>query len=1150
MKIKLMMSHDSYCHVRNLFFVMKLTILAFFLGLMGLSASTYSQKTKLSLDLKNVSIDEVLKLIESQSEFVFIYENEALKLDKKVTISVKESSVDKILAELFSDIPVSFEIVEKQIILTKNPPISEILPSESKLSINVQQSGKKEISGTVKDRKGVTLPGASVVLKGTTIGTITDNNGNFSLSVPADGKTIVVSFIGMKSQEFAITLKTFFNVVLEEEVVAMDNVVVVGYGTRKKESIVGAISQVENKALIQSGNANVTNAIAGKLLGVNTIQQRGMPGNNDAEIIIRGLSSWNGSAPLTLVDGVERDFTGLDPNEINSISVLKDASATAVFGAKGANGVLIVTTKRGFTGKPKIEFSSSYGIMASASALPKHIDSYTVVSARNLALMNAQQFSSLVSKQDLIQYQKPSTPLNALRYPDVNFYDLLVKPYAPISTSNFNISGGNNLFKYFCSLGTNFEGSYFRGTEFNGYNTEVRNRKYNYRINVDFNLTKSTLLSFNLGGDIQRRYGNNVDANTTWSALGIANTAKEAAIYPAWVLQQIPDLDYPNATGERIVWGTGYQENPLDAFQRQSFNEKIGTKLFTDIILDQQLSAITKGLSVKGKVSYNTYYQNQKTGVSRTEPQLYRLDFTKIGTSANPWSRKGATDVVYVTPPPSVDVAGNGLQAGYYKNTYYEVSLNYDRSFGKHNVTGLALLNRQESDKEIDFPFYNEAVVGRGTYDFARKYLFEINVGYTGSERFGTGNKFGFFPSGALGWVVSEEKIFKRAVPWMNKLKFRYSDGLVGSDYASSRWLFLSDYYVGTGNYIYEDKSANPVSQWEEARKRDLGIEIGLFNNLFNLTVDLYDEHRDKMLLTTKSVNFMVGNDFKDLNRGSVKKHGIEVELTYRKIVNEHFNYNLRGSFSFDENRVIYKDDLAYAPDYAKAAGKPLSYQIENELAGTGYFETMDERHLYPSDYTWTNLYLGSYKYVDYNADGKIDGTDIIPVEGLAYPPIAVSFSGGLEWKNFECSFMFQGNYKKYVDYRGPLGMQEFQQGNWYLHTPQLNYWTPTNENPTHATLSYNGSGGTNVNGLYWRSSDYLRLKEVYISYIFKSASLKKLLGISSMKVYVTGSNLLTFTPLLEGDPESKSLVVSGQTYGELAYPQMKSCQLGLKLDF
>ena len=1012
-----------------------------------------------------------------------------------------------------------------------------------------QQPQKIEIRGIVTDTKGLSLPGATVMVKGTTTGTITDAEGNFKLSIPIDAKILVFTFVGMKSQEFQIVGKTKFNVALEEESVAVEDVVVIGYGTRKKESIIGAISQVENKALIQSGTANVTNAIAGKLVGITTMQQRGLPGNNDAEIVIRGLSSWNGSAPLTLVDGVERDFTDLDPNEISSISVLKDASSTAVFGAKGANGVLIVTTKRGFTGKPKIEFSSSYGVMTSATPFPKHVDSYTVVSARNIALMNAQEFNTLVSQQALNEYRNPSSPLSALQYPDINYYDLLLKPFAQFNNTNFNISGGNELFRYFCSLGSNFEGSYFRGTEFDGYNTEVRNRKYNYRINVDFNLTKSTTLSFNLGGDIQRRVGNTTDNTTTWSGLAIGNTAKEPAIYPAWVLEQIPDLDYPDATGERIHWGTGYQENPLYFFLKQQYTETIGTKLFSDIILNQQLSRITKGLSIKGKVSYNTYYQNQNTNVFKEEPQLYRLDFAKIGTSANPWSRKGATDIVYVAPPINVDVVNNGLQSGYYKNTYYELGLNYDRSFGKHNVTGLALINRQQSDRAVDFPYYNQAIVARSTYGYAEKYLFEVNMGYTGSERFGPGNKYGLFPSAAVGWLVSEEDFFKSAVPWMNKLKLRYTDGLVGSDHASSRWLFMSDYNVGSGNYIYEDKAANLLSQWEEAHKRDLGIDIGIFNNLFTLGVDLYDEYRDKMLLSTKSVNFMVGNNFKELNKGSVKKHGIEVEVAFRKIVTNDFNYYLKGSFSFDENRVIFKDDLPYAPDYAKEADKPLQYKIGYERTGTGYFETMDQKHIYPTAASWTSLYLGAYQQLDYNADGKIDATDMIPINGLAYPPIAVSFSGGMTWKRFDFSFMFQGNMQKYTDYRAPLGMEEFQQGNWYLHTPQLNYWTPTNDNATHSSLNWKG-GGSIINGLTWRPADYLRLKEVYLSYNFNPAFLKKAIGISSLVVYATGSNLLTFTPLIEGDPEGKSVYAAGQSDGELLYPQMKSGQLGIKLNF
>ena len=1126
--------------------IMKLCTLILVISLTTASGKTsYSQSVKFTLNLERVTVKELFDKIEKSSEFIFVYYDNIIDLNKEISVKANNETVEEILGKVFKSTENTFKVFDRQIVIARKES------SMADLEIVIaQQPQKKEISGTVRDITGLSLPGVTIVVKGTTIGTISDTDGNFRLSVRLDAKTIVFSFVGMKSQEFPIAGKTTFNVVMEDEAVALANVVVVGYGTRKKESIVGAISQVDNKALIQTGSSNITNAIAGKLVGVTTIQQRGMPGSNDSEIIIRGLSSWNGSAPLTLVDGVERDFTGLDPNEISSISVLKDASATAVFGAKGANGVLIVTTKRGSIGKPKMEFSSSYGIMASATPVPKHVDSYTVVSARNTALMNAQMFSSLVSQNDLKEYRNPSTQLNTIRYPDFDYFDLLVKPYAPFNSNNFNISGGTNLFKYFCSLGSTYDGSYFRGVEFEGYKTEVRNKRYNYRVNVDFNLTKKTTLSFNLGGDIQKRTGNALDTQGNWAALGNAQPAKEVAKYPAWVLELVPDLDYPGAKGERIMWGTGYQANPIGLFQRKQFSESIGTKLYSDIILNQELSAITKGLSAKAKVSYNTYYRNSLTSIAVDEPQ-YRLDFTKIGTGQNPWTQNGATDVPYVAPPPYVDFSINGLQAGYYKNMYYELSLNYEQSFGKHNVTGLALVNRQQQDIGTDFPFYNEAFVSRATYDYARKYLVEINLGYTGSERFGPGNRFGFFPSGAIGWVISEEKFFKNAVPWMNKLKFRYSDGMVGSDYASSRWLFTSDYFVGTGNYIYEDKSANILSQWEEARKRDLGIEIGVFNNLFTLSVDLYDEFRDKMLLSTKSVNFIVGNDFKELNKGSVKKHGAEVEVAFRKTINKDFTYNLSSSFSFDENRVVFKDDLPFAPDYAKAAGKPLGYQIQNELANTGYFTSMDDRHIYPTSGAWNNVYLGSHMVLDYNADGKIDGTDMPPVKGLAYPPITVSFSGGLSWKRFDFSFLFSGNIMKYIDYGGPFGMQEFQQNNWYLFTPQLNYWTPTNQDsPSHEALYRNGGGNGAVNGLTWRPADFVRLKDLYLGYTFAPGAMQKMLGISNLLIYVTGTNLLTFTPLIEGDPESKSYMVSGQTYGQVLYPQMRTGRIGLKLSF
>ncbi len=1034
--------------------------------------------------------------------------------------------------------------------------------TEKSTDIYNQQLQKKSVKGIVSDETGIPMPGVTVQIEGTTIGTITDIYGQYSIEIPNENVILIFSFIGFNTSKVPYTGLTTLNIKLSTAVKSLEEVVVVGYGVQKKQSVVGAISVVDNASLVKSGNTNITNAIAGKLSGVLTIQNTGEPGNNNAEIIVRGLSSWNGSAPLVLVDGVERDFSNLDPNEVNTISVLKDASATAVFGAKGANGVLIITTKRGTLSKPVLNFSASYGLVQ-PTRLPEHIDSYTTMSMLNVAYMNNNQYSSMSTPGILNQYRNPSTRLNALQYPDVNWFDILTQPFAPLTNANLNISGGTKFVKYFSSLGFQSEGNYFKGLNEGYLDSRFKNQKFNYRANVDFSLSHSTQLSFNLGGDLSIKNTPYQSDGATWEALYMTGGTRFPAYYPDWVLKEVPDLDDPTATGWRRVTPFGERfGDPYTNFMQGAFRSYTGSRVFTDVILDQKLDGILQGLSFKGKVSTSSYY-NMQTLYSDYYYPTYKLYYDRIGVDANhdgvidqnPWERINQTNEVYALPPQYVQVGG---LSSFYTDLYYEMSLNYANTFGKHTVSGLVLMNRQQKNSGTDFPYYNEALVGRGTYNYSHKYLFEVNLGYTGSERFAPGNRFGFFPSGAIGWIISEEPFFKKALPWMNKLKVRYSDGLVGSDYAANRWLYISEYYT-SGSTILEDKAANKNAQWEQARKRDLGIEISAFKN-FSLSVDLFDEQRTKMLLSPQTVTFLVGNSFKELNLGSLKKHGIEIEAEYNKTVSRNLNYYIKGNFGFNENRIIYKDDPIYTPDYLKVAGTPLGGQMSGvKLVGSGFITSVDDMHTYALPAPITSLNVGDYAYLDFNADGKISNSDKYAIKGSDYPPVTYSFSSGFSYKGFEFNFMLQGNSGKYVVYNDNFEY-EFLLGDYSVHAAQKDYWRPDNQNVNHATLhyttaagglpQYSWGGGAQLEGYNirvenksWRNADYLRLKDVYAGYTFKSEFLKRISGVSSLQVYTTANNLLTFTNLLEGDPERKD-------FQRGFYPLMVTYKLGIKLSF
>lgn len=1027
------------------------------------------------------------------------------------------------------------------------------------------QKKKNNVTGFVTDDKGEPLIGVNLYI-GEGKGAVTDNNGAFTLVDVENNAVLTVSYIGFITQRIELGGRSTIKIVLLSDLKELEEVVVVGYGVQKKQSVVGAVAQVNNEAMVKSGYSNVTSSLSGKMSGVTVLQQSGEPGANAANITIRGLSSWNKSNPLVLVDGVERDFSNMDPNEIQTISVLKDASATAVFGARGANGVIIVTTRRGLVGKPQFDISASYGINK-PTGIPKHIDSYTTMSMLNVARMNEQQFTQMVPDNILEEYRNPSSDLNALRYPNVDWFKEISNPTSSVANANINIRGGTNFVKYFTSFGYQYEGSLFKAFHNGKHDTRYKNDRFNYRANLDFTLTKSTKLSLNLGGDVNIK-NQPITSAAVWETLYTTGPARFPAYFPDWVLNQVPDTDYPGSTGSRLVLPFGERfGNPYTNFNDGTFRKFLGSKVFTDLVLNQSLDKITKGLSVKGQVSMSTYYKTLALYADYRFPK-YRLLYDRIGNSEglNPWEREGEGPEAFYPQP--VNVVAGGLQPDFYSDLYYEVGMNYSREFAKkHAVTGLLLWNRQQKNKGTEFPYYNEGFVGRATYDFGNKYLAEINLGYTGSERFAPTNRYGFFPSGAIGWVMSNENFVKEAMPWISNLKLRYSHGLVGSDYAENRWLYISN-FTKTGNVISEDLGANANAQWEQARKRDFGIELGVFNDKLTFGIDFYDEFRDKMLLTPRSVTMLVGNAFKELNMGSIKKHGIDFEAEFNQTTKSGLNYFVRANIGVSENRILFKDDLPYAPEHVKDAAKPIGGMLTGvHLTNSGYFTSVDDMHTKSAPIALTQLSMGDYQFLDYNGDGTITALDRYPIKGLDYPPFIYSLSSGFSYKGFDFRILLQGNLGKYVNFNQNFE-NEFLLGSYSVHKAQLNYWTPENPNATHSTLHYfDGGGGipqlawgggasvegynAGIENRFWRSADFIRLKDVYLGYTFKPSFIKRTLGISSLNVFATINNLITITNLIEGDPERiMEITQPNNRYTFGYYPILITGKLGLKVAF
>lgn len=1013
-----------------------------------------------------------------------------------------------------------------------------------------------QAQGRVVNANGLAIVGATVTIKGGAAGgTITDAQGSFTIRVHK-GAVLHISFLGFQAREIVVTDASPLTVILAEEAHQVEDVIIVGYGVQKKESVLGAISQVNNEQLVNSGTTNITNAIAGKLSGVTTIQTSGQPGNNDADIFIRGVSSWNGSAPLVLVDGVERSFSDIDPNEVASISVLKDASATAVFGAKGANGVIIVTTRTGSTGKPKMNVSLSYGLDF-PTKIPDHISSAQTATLLNVALKNAQSYGSLISQREIDEYARPSSRLNTIRYPDNDWFDLVMRNCAQTINANYNVSGGSERVKYFLSLGYTHEGSIFK--DFSEWsNANFRYDRINYRSNLDFKLTQSTNLAIKVGGVLSfRDRPTNVTVSQLFDMMYSASPMMYPAYFPAWVLEEMPDKDYPDAKGGRLSSPRqAYFKNAVTSLSTGEFEQNTNNKLYTDANFVQKLDFITKGLSIKANVSLSTYYSRISQKAENSNPTFY-IDWDRYDAGdGNPWIYSAASELVYENTPYAV--TRGSMANDYYITFYWEGAVDYNRTFGDHTVTALALFNQRENVKGTTFPYHSQGVIGRITYDYKHKYLFECNLGYTGSEQFSPENRYGFFPAIAVGWVPSQEGWWKRTMPWWSKMKIRYSDGLVGSD-SGSRWLYFSEYTKGSDSYIYEGSAANLVAQWEEAHKRDLGIEMGWLDNRLTLNLDLFEEKRTNMLVSP-NVTMLVGTSYKEVNRGSMKKHGIDIELGWADKTASGFGYNLTAMVSLNENRITNFEDAPYAPDYQKVAGKPYKGQTNGvDIVDSGYYESVDDIHNYPA-YTpdWNFINVGSYKYLDYTADGKFSENDLHAIKGSQYPLAICSFNAGFSYKGFEFSMLWHANFGKWVEYNKSWEM-EFNKGDYRVTASQLDYWRPDNRDANHATLVYGGTsghpmymwaGGSSdagakmmLEGRTWRKADFLSLREVYLAYTFNAKKLRQKVGFRNLSIYLTANNLFTISDLIEGDPQSTTFTTG-------FYPQMASFKLGVKLGF
>jgi len=996
----------------------------------------------------------------------------------------------------------------------------------------------KTITGTIKDSEGLVLPGVNVVVKGTTIGTVTDFDGKYNLVIRGiDKPTLIFSFIGFETKEVVVGNQASINVTLKTDAEVIEDVVVVGFGRQKKETVVGSITQAKGEELLRTGNVTtVSEALTGILPGVSTMQAAGQPGSTQANILIRGKGSWTSSDPLYVVDGVERDFNDLDPNEIESISVLKDASATAVYGVKAANGVILVTTKRGREGKTKVNFTSSWGWKDPTMDTDYFADYATTLEHWNIAAMNDRQYSFLVPQSEIDMWRDPNRNKDFYTYTTwIN--ELLTTGKA--SQYNVNVSGGNKFVSYFTSFGHSYDGDIFDFHKQPDFDPRTYEKKYTWRANLDFNFSKTTKFNVGLSGNFKRWNGNSMTANSN-AGLATANAGGDLGrIWQTPMIGPIPELPDGRLTTEQ---GATVHPNFLRVEREGQWIRRSNT-LYTDFGLVQN---ITKYLKAKAKFSYN-YFQAYESSIRQTELYYY------MNGDKTDWIQEGDPNAVKPAPTvnaESIDGSSNSL--------YYELALDYAQTFGNHAVSALALLNRRRAQSGAQFPSFEESWVGRATYAYKSKYLAEVNGAYNGNENWAPGLRFGFFPSMALGWVLSEESLIK-ALGVFDFLKLRYSYGEIGSDKGiqGNRFIYQSTYeektsqgaYYGDplinyGNVLREGIPPVPNNTWETAVKQDVGLEFALLKDKLQGTVELFNEKRSGIIMQRQTVPPWFGNEAPLANMGETKNHGVDIELKWNSKIGKDFSYFLKANLSLSESRIVERDDPPSTAQQERQEGKPIGWSYG--LLDDGLYQSWnDVYNSTPSSWS-SKLIPGSLSYVDFNADGVIDQFDKVPIANPSYATKTYAFSLGFDYKGLSIHAMFNGmmGLSKYLD-----GLYLFEYNSaattrWQLlNNEQMDFWSPENPGGVHPALHTTTNTHDDQTSTYMiRSSAFLRLKTLEVKYKFGKELNKKIGLFDSFEVYVNGNNLFTWSDLpAEFDPEQTKLRV---------YPITKRYNLGVRLSF
>ena len=1009
-------------------------------------------------------------------------------------------------------------------------------PTESGGAAVLEQS-KIRISGTVVDNEGNPVPGAAVLLKDAVppVGTVTDLDGNFWLEVPDKSSALVVSVIGFAEYEFQVGNKINFNIQLEPEATELNEVVVSAYGTQKRGTIVSAIETVEPTHIQVGSTRSLSNNLAGNIAGVIAVQRSGEPGYDNSNFWIRGVSTFSGATnPLVLVDGIERDLNNIDPAEIESFSVLKDASATAMYGVRGANGVIIINTKRGQVGKPTVNFRLEQSV-SQPTQLPEFASAADYMELLNELKEDKGQLPYTQKQIDLTRsgYDKDL-------YPDTQWIDEMTKDYAYSTRGNLSVSGGSEFLRY------SLVASMFRETGITErdytlpYDTNINLQRYNVRANVDLDITKTTLLRLNVGGYMQKRRAPNESIDNVMALAFETAPMVHPARYSDGTIPVFPQRGNPWAN----LTQKGYQMNNNSQIQAL-------------ISLEQNLRFITQGLKAKVSFSFDSYSEGRV--IRSTSPTLYGLA-TGRDEEGN---LIGAN--VYQTGSESLGHKEEGDYGN--KRTYFEANLTYDRTFGKHNVNGLLLYNQQSYDDGAIQPYRKQGIAGRASYVYDNKYVAEVNFGYNGSENFAPGQRFGLFPSFALGWRISDEPWMEWASKNLDKLKVRASYGKVGNDningrrfaYITNVWIDQDAYYWGENSQygfsgITEGDPGVTGLTWETAWKKDIGLELGLWNAL-EINIDFFEENRSNIFMQRKTIPTQTGFMTSVWsNFGKVNNRGFDGSLNFNKNFGEFF-LSLRGTFTYARNTVIeYDEPESVKNTYRSQTGLPLNTQWGLQAIGLYTEDDFDSNGnlkfglpIPEVGAAGGKVRPGDIKYKDMDGDGYITNADEGYIGGTYDPEIVYGFGANMAYKGFDLGFFFQGTGNTYQIIGGDSyfipGSGQGLRGNlysnyqdrWTVDNPSQDvFWPRLHEDPN----QHNYRSST-----WWRvDRSFVRLKTVELGYSLPEKLLKKAY-IKGLRFYVSGNNLFYLSNFRLWDPELNSK-------NGLKYPPMRSFLFGLDITF